>query len=210
MNLLYRRRFTPHAFAIAAGVGAVLLAGCGGGGSNPFGNPPLVSNPAGTTGQQLSFAYFEKCINPILLAQLQITVGGVTSTNSCAGAGCHAYATGSGGAFRVVPSAQPLDVTDPANTPDVMRASDMYKNFRSATGEVVLGSTQQSRLLAKPMLLNVLHGGGLVFPDAQDGNVKLIQYWITHPAPQGQDEFSSASNSMFNPPDPNTGACNTQ
>jgi hypothetical protein len=28
--------------------------------------------------------------------------------------------------------------------------------------------------------------------------------------PQGQDEFSSAANAMFTPPDPSVGVCNTQ
>jgi len=188
---------------------ALLVAGCGGG-SNPLGNPPTVSNPAGASGQKLSFAYFEKCINPIFLAQLPINQNGVVSTNTCAGSGCHDNATGTGGAFRVVPSAQPLDVTDPANTPDVIRASDMYKNFYSAQGEVVLGSTAQSRLLAKPLLLNVLHGGGQIFANDQDPNVKLIEYWISHPVPLGADEFSTAAYAMFTPADPNTGTCNTQ
>jgi hypothetical protein len=191
-------------------LGVLGLASCGGGGSNPLGNPSNVNNPPGVGGQKLSFAYFQKCINPIFLAQLQINVGGTISTNKCAGSGCHDTTTGTGGAFRVVPSATTLDVTDPANTPDVIRASDMYKNFYSAQGEVVNGSLTQSRLLAKPRLLNVLHGGGLIFPNDQDPNVKLISYWITHPAPLGQDEFSTATYSMFTPADPNTGTCNTQ
>ena len=97
-----------------------------------------------------------------------------------------------------------------ANTPDLIRASDMYKNFYSAQGEVVVGSTTQSRLLAKPLLLNVLHGGGQIFANDQDANARLIEYWITHPVPLGQDEFSTAAYSMFTPADPNTGACNTQ
>jgi predicted small lipoprotein YifL len=194
---------------VAAACAAVLsLAGCGGG--NPLSNPPEVSNPPGTTGQTLSYAYFQKCINPILLARLQINMNGVLSVNTCAASGCHDNTTGTGGAFRVVGAAQPLDVTAAANTPAVIRASDMYKNFYSAQGEVVFGSLTQSRILAKPRLLNVLHGGGLIFENDQDPNVKLIQYWINHPVPQGQDEFSSAANSMFTPPDPNTGACNTQ
>ena len=208
MRFLYLSRRQAIVSALC-GV-ALALASCGGSGSNPLGNPPLVSNPAGASGQRLAFAYFQKCINPILIAQLPITVNGVTSTNTCAGSGCHDNATGTGGAFRVVPSAQPLDLADPANTPDVIRASDMYKNFYSAQGEVVLGSTTQSRLLAKPLLLNVLHGGGLIFANDQDANVKLIQYWISHPAPQGQDEFSAATYSMFTPADPATGTCNTQ
>jgi hypothetical protein len=189
---------------------ASLLAACGGGGNNPLGNPPTVSNPTGTTGQRLSFAYFQRCINPIFIAQLPITQNGVTSTNTCAGSGCHDNATGTGGAFRVVPSAQTIDVTNPANTADVIRASDMYKNFYSAQGEVVLGSAAQSRLLAKPLLMNVLHGGGQIFPNDQDPNAKLIAYWISHPVPLGQDEFSAAAYGMFTPADPNTGTCNTQ
>jgi hypothetical protein len=60
------------------------------------------------------------------------------------------------------------------------------------------------------MLLNVLHGGGLIFAVETDPNAVLIKYWISHPAPLGQDEFSSASDSMFTPADPVSGTCNTQ
>jgi hypothetical protein len=194
---------------LAVAIGCAALASCGGGSnSNPLDNPAPVQNPPGATGQKLSYAYFQKCINPIFVAQL--TIPGSTSTNTCAGSGCHDTATGTGGAFRVVPSAQPLDVLDPANTPDVIRASDMYKNFYSAQGEVVLGSTAQSRLLAKPLLLNVLHGGGQIFASESDPNAVLIKYWISHPVPLGQDEFSTASYGMFTPANPNTGTCNTQ
>ncbi len=187
------------------------VAGCGGSSSNPLDNPaPVANNPGSLTGQKLSFAYFQKCINPIFLAQLQIQLNGTTSTNTCSGSGCHASATGTGGAFRVVPTASAVDLADPANTPAVIRASDMYKNFYSAQGEVIVGSTTQSRLLLKPQLLGVLHGGGLIFPNATDPNVKLMEYWISHPAPQGQDEFSTATYAMFTPADPVTGTCNTQ
>jgi hypothetical protein len=195
---------------IASACLAALVTGCGGGGSNPLGNPPLVSNPPSEGGQKLSFAYFQRCINPILLAQLQVNQGGVISTNSCASSGCHDNANGTGGALRVVPSAQALDVTDPANTADAIRGSDMYKNFYSAQGAVVIGSAAQSRLLTKPLVRNVLHGGGLIFESDDDPNVKLIEYWISRPAPEGQDEFSSATYGMFTPADPNTGTCNTQ
>ena len=195
---------------IAAGALALALAACGGGG-NPLDNPPAVENPPPeSSGQKLSFAYFQKCINPIFLAQLQINVNGVISTNTCAASGCHDTVSGTGGAFRVVPGAQPVDLADAGNTPEAIRETDMYKNFYSSSGEVFLGSPTQSRLLAKPMLLNVLHGGGLIFEDAEDPNVKLIQYWITHPMPQGQDEFSTASDTMFTPADPETGECNVE
>jgi hypothetical protein len=194
------------ATAVAA---SALLVSCGGGG-NPLDNPTTVGNPGTASGQRLSFAYFQKCIDPIFIAQLQIQVGGTTSTNTCAGSGCHDTVTGTGGAFRVVPAAQSINVLDVANTPAVIRQTDMYKNFYSAQGEVVLGSATQSRLLAKPLLLNVLHGGGRVFADQNDPNALLIKYWISHPAPLGQDEFSTATYTMFTPADPVNGACNTQ
>lgn len=195
-------RHTTSVAALAAG-----LAACGGSGSNPLDNPPLVENPGSTTGQSLSFVYFQKCINPIFLAQLQIDQGGVVSTNTCASSGCHDNATGTGGAFRVVPAAAEVDVDDPANTPEAIRATDMYKNYYSARGSVLVGTPLQSRLLTKPLVMQVLHGGGLIFESTQDPNARLIQYWITHPVGQGQDEFSSAgSNAMFT----STGACNTQ
>jgi hypothetical protein len=183
------------------------LAACGGS-SNPLGNPPVVSNPENALGNQhLSFAYFQKCINPIFLTQLQGTSG---VTNTCAGGGCHDTVTGTGGAFRLIPAAQPVDLEDPANTPDAVRASDMYKNFYSAQGMVVVGDTIESRLVVKPLVQSVFHGGGQVFASQSDPNVELIKYWITHPAPKGQDEFSSATYTMFTPADPKTGTCNSQ
>jgi acyl-coenzyme A thioesterase PaaI-like protein len=197
-----------------AGGGVVLaallaaLAGCGGGG--PLSNPQTVFNPPGSGGQKLSFAYFQRCVNPIFLAQLQINQNGVLSVNSCAGAGCHDDASGTGGAFRVRPAAAPVDLANAANTADVIRQSDMYKNFFSSQGEVVFNAPMSSRLLTKPLVQGVLHGGGLIFLNDQDPNVRVIRYWISRPMPQGQDEFSAAANSMFTPPDPATGACNTE
>ena len=205
-----RRRMPALCLSAGLWAGAAVLAGCGGGG-NPLDNAPTISNPLpANSSQKLSFVYFQKCINPIFLAQLQININGVISTNTCAGSGCHDNTSGTGGAFRVEPGAQPVDLANPANTADVIRSTDMYKNYYSSAGEVFFGSPTQSRLLAKPMLLNVLHGGGLIFEDANDPNVRLIQYWITHPMPQGQDEFSTASDSMFTPADPDAGTCNTQ
>jgi len=197
-----------RAAALAALVAGV-LAGCGGDGS-PLDNPPTVKNPTTAGGQKLSFAYFQKCIQPVFVAPLQINQNGAISINTCAAAGCHDNATGTGGALRLVGSAQRVDMANPANTPDVIRATDMYRNFYSAQGEVVFGAPLSSRLLTKPLTLNVLHGGGLIFLSESDPNVMLIRYWISRPMPQGQDEFSSAANSMFTPADPVTGTCNTQ
>jgi hypothetical protein len=199
-----RRRAATTACLLAVG-----LAACGGGGDNPFDNPADVRNPLQVSGEKLSFVYFQKCINPILLAQLEINRNGAESLNTCAGGGCHDSNTGTGGALRVVAAAQPVDLADPSNTPDVIRESDMYKNFYSAQGSTVIGSPPQSRLLAKPLLLGVLHGGGLIFEGEQDPNAKLIAYWVTHPAPEGSDEFGP-SHGMFTPADAATGKCNTE
>ena len=193
----------------AVGLAACVLAGCGGDG-NPLDNPPAVQNPGTTGGQKLSFVYFQKCVQPIFLALLQINQNGVISTNTCAAAGCHDNTTGTGGAFRLIGTATAVDLANPANTPDAVRATDMYKNFYSAQGEVVFGAPLSSRLLTKPLTLNVLHGGGLIFLSESDPNVMLIRYWISRPMPQGQDEFSAAANAMFTPADPNVGTCNTQ
>ena len=190
--------------------GAVLgLASCGGSG-NPLGNATDINNPGVTGAQKLSFAYFQKCINPILLTPQQITQNGVTSTNTCAGSGCHANATGTGGALRIEPGAQAVDLTNAANTADVIRTSDMYKNFYSSQAQTIVGEPTQSRLVTKPLVLGVLHGGGQIFANESDANIKLIEYWISHPSPLGQDEFSTATYSMFTPADPQTGTCNTQ
>lgn len=210
MTIENRHRRTKAAIALSGLALAVIgLTSCGGGG-NPLGNPADVNNPPGVGGQKLSFAYFQKCINPIFLAQLQINGNGVISTNTCAGSGCHDTVTGTGGAFRVVPAATAVDLTLATNTPDVVRLTDMYKNFYSAQGTTVFGSPIQSRLFDKPLLLNVLHGGGRIFTSQDDPNAKLIDYWISHPVPAGQDEFSTSSYSMFTPADPATGTCNTQ
>lgn len=197
-----------RALAVLAGVAG--LCACGGSGSgNPLDNPPQVVNSPGGGGQSLSFAYFQRCINPIFLEVLPITLNGVATNNSCSNSGCHANATGTGGAFRIIPTAQVIDVTLSTNTPAVIRATDMYKNFYSTEGEAVINDPVQSLLINKPLVRNVLHGGGLIFPNAQDPHIALMQYWISHPMPAGQDEFSNAGYNLFTPADPVNGACNT-
>lgn len=187
---------------------AAALAGCGGG--SPLGNPPDVENPPGASGQKLAFAYFQRCINPIFDLALQINQNGKISTNTCATSGCHDNAGGNGGAFRVRPLLEPIDVTDAANTPAVIRAEEIYQNFYSAQGSTVPGSADDSRLLNKPLVRGVLHGGGLIFESDQDPLARLMRYWIEHPAPQGQDEFSSATWQMFEQGDPVDGACKSE
>jgi hypothetical protein len=204
--VILRTRTHHAACALSA---ALTLAGCGGG-AGPLDNPPTIANPVITTGQRLSFAYFQRCVQPIFNARLQINQNGVVSTNTCAASGCHDNATGTGGALRLFGGAAPVNLADPANTPEKIRTTDMYKNFYSSQGEVVFGAPLSSRLLTKPLLLNVLHGGGQIFVNEGDPNVQLIRYWISRPMPRGQDEFGPAAAAMFTPPDPATGACNTQ
>lgn len=187
---------------------STLLASCGGGGDNPLGNPPNVINPPGGSGQSLSFVYFQKCVNPVLIAQLTLPAG---STGSCASSGCHDDVNGTGGAFRMRASAQVVDLANPANTPDVVRQTSMYRNFFSSQGSTLVGAPDSSKLLDKPLLRGVLHGGGLIFANKDVPEAKLIRYWISKPVTQGQDEFSSsAASGMFSNGDPATGTCNTQ
>ncbi len=185
------------------------LAGCGGG-DNPLDNPTTVQNPAGSGGRKLSFVYFQECINPILRTPITSSAG----TSTCASAGCHSNVSGTGGALRVVPDTiDPVVVTSPAQF-DVLRQTDMYKNFYSSQGVTVIGQPASSRLLNKPLVIGVLHGGGLIFDSAQDPLAKRIRYWISRPVPEGDkdEEFSqSAAASMFtqtDPLNPQTRTCN--
>ena len=196
---------------VAAAVAVLGLASCGGGGSNPLDNPSTLQNPTLSGNQRLAFAYFQRCVFPVFLAQLPIRfANGSTAVNTCAASGCHDNTNGTGGAFRVIGNAQPIDLTNPANTADIIRASDMYKNFYSAQGEVVFGNPLGSRILAKPMVNGVLHGGGLVFENAQDANARLIQYWINNPSPRKATSSTARPSACSRQRYPNTGACNTQ
>jgi hypothetical protein len=197
--------------AAAAAATVLALASCGGGdGTNPFDNAANVNNPSGTVGgQKLSFAYFQRCVMPILEAQLPVNINGVTSINSCAAGGCHDNTNGTGGALRLTAGTPLVDLASAANTPDVIRTTAMYRNFYSSQGETLIGAPQSSRILNKPLVRTVLHGGGLIFADENDRNARIIRYWITRPMPAGQDEFSAAAANLFTPADINTGTCNT-
>ena len=205
-----RSRLARVRQAAAASAAAALLAGCGGGG-NPLSNPPTVENPPNTSGQKLSFAYFQRCINPILLAELQINQNGTLSTATCASGGCHDNVSGTGGALRVIGSAPIVDLAgDLTSRADEIKAAPMYVSFYSSQASTVIGAPTDSRMLNKPLVRGTLHGGGVVFESADDPNAKLLEFWISHPMPAGQDEFSSAAANLFEPADVQTGACRTQ
>jgi hypothetical protein len=200
MTRVLRPAFFTAFFAAAV---ATATTGCGGGGA--LDNPDTVANPPGGSGQKLSFAYFQRCVFPVLNTPLKVNIGGVITTNTCAAGGCHDNSTGTGGALRLLAAAPPVNTALPVAT---VKASDMYKNYYSSLGESVVGGADDSRLLNKPLVRNTLHGGGLIFETVDDDAAKRIRYWINHPMPSGQDEFSSASNSLFSPPDTALGTCN--
>jgi hypothetical protein len=181
------------------------LSSCGGG--SALDNAATLNNPGRTSSQKLSFAYFQRCVNPVLVTPLPIPGAPPpnTGTSSCAAGGCHDNITGTGGALRLVGGAVNVKLAD---APDSIRNSDMYKNYFSSLASSVVGAPEQSALLNKPLALGVLHGGGVVFGSADDVAARTLRYWINRPVPEGQDEFSSSANSMFTPPDATTGQCN--
>jgi hypothetical protein len=166
---------------------AALLQACGGG--SPLTNPPDITNDTVTGGQTLSFDYFQQCINPVFEELLPIP--GSSFTNTCAASGCHNNLNSSGGALRIISgAAQVSNFSDPTT---IRNTENMYKNFISAKGVTVIGSPTDSRLISKPRLIGVaFHGGGLIFDSDADVHVQLFRYWISHPVPAGQDEFSTA------------------
>src|SRR5205085_51859 len=113
---------------------------------------------------------------PIFNARLPINGG--ASTVTCAASGCHDDANGTGGAFRVVPGAAAVDLTDLANTPDVVKALDIYKNFYSAQAMVVFGSPTQSRL---PIVAAWLLLATLLSPPARAADAPLERLQVTDP-----------------------------
>lgn len=195
------RRLAALALAAAA------LAACGGGGDNPLGNPPDIDNGPDDRRGSLSFVYYQRCVEPVLQAILDVNIGGEVSRNSCAGSGCHDDRSGTGGALRLVRDAEPVSLDEVQSAPDAVRDTAIYRNFYSSQGEAIAGNPGGSRLLNKPLVRGVLHGGGLIFTTEDDSNVRRIRYWINNPMTEAQDEFGDAS-SMFTPPDPATGSCN--
>ena len=117
-------------------VAAIALAACGGGG-NPLGNPPTVEQPA----RQRRAEAVVRLLPDAASTRSSWRSCRSTRTASSRPTPAPARAATTTPTAPAAPSAscrtpQPVDVTDPANTPDVIRATDMYKNFYSAQGEV--------------------------------------------------------------------------
>lgn len=180
---------------LAAALVGMAVSACGGG--DPLANPASVTNSTVNGGQVLSFDYFQRCVFPVVTSVQSVTLNGVTVNNTCSSAGCHDSTTGRGGAFRILPGATVSDLTQSANSPPAVRGTDMYRNFVSAQAETIVGVDLQSLLVNKPLLRNVLHGGGLIFADTTAPGIQRLIYWIDHPMPAGQDEFGTASAALF-------------
>ncbi|HEX6722524.1 MAG TPA: hypothetical protein VF107_13225, partial [Burkholderiaceae bacterium] len=119
-----RRSAATVRCTVAAAFAVLGLASCGGGNDNPLDNPNTLDNPSLTGNQRLRFSYFQTCVFPVFLAPLPIRfANGSTSVNTCAASGCHDNTNGTGGAFRVIGNAQPIDLTNAANTADIIKAS---------------------------------------------------------------------------------------
>lgn len=181
------RRRTRVLGGLSAALVLLAVAGCGGG--SPLTNPPDVTNEQVSGSETLSFDYFQQCINPIFEEALPIPGSGLT--NTCAASGCHNTANSSGGALRLITgAAQVASFADPAT---IRTTENMYKNFISAKGVTVIGNPGESRLINKPRPVGAMfHGGGTIFDSATDPHLELFRYWISHPVPEGQDEFSTA------------------
>jgi len=185
---------------LLAGTVLIGVGGCGGSG-DPLDNPPTVTEASGGAGQSLSFAYFQQCVNPIFLAALPNPLNNGATTNTCSSAGCHDDATGRGAAFRIVPTATPVPTSGGSanftQTEAQIETTDMYKNFLSTQGMVIVGNPAESLLINKPLTRGVLHGGGLIFANDQDPNIKQMEFWISNPLPAGEDEFGASASSLF-------------
>lgn len=122
--------------------------------------------PVAASGSTLCVADFEQCVNPIFDA----LINGRTGQSTCAASGCHDVDTGSGGAFKVFPDAEP-------GSPEIM------SNFFAAKGFVNLDDPDQSKLLLEPLQgvfsISGTHTGGDIFPDTADACYGAIHEWAS-------------------------------
>jgi hypothetical protein len=145
--------------ALPATLAATLLLGACGNEVTP--------QPVAASGGSLCLADFTNCVDPIFDATLHAQTGTVT----CSAGGCHAQSTGSGGAFKIYPDAEP-------------GSSEMMSNFITAESFADLNDPPDSLLLEKPTAgeNNTIggHAGGNIFPNASDPCHVAIQTWISN------------------------------
>ena len=142
---------------IALTLCVLALAGC---------NDDVSVEPVAASGSTLCVADFEVCVNPILDA----VVLGRTGQATCSGSGCHDVNTGSGGAFKVFPGAEP-------------GSPEMMSNFFATKGFVNLDAPDQSKVLLEPLQgvfsVTGTHTGGDIFPDTADACYGAIEQWAS-------------------------------
>lgn len=194
---------------LATALASLALGGCGGD-AGPTELPPI-ANPDTPPGPRLSYAYFQRCVYPILTTPIVLNTGnGVTRITTCSASGCHGDAPGTGGALKIEPVASPLQLLNPLVTVADIRASPMYRSFLSAERQARPRNPDLSPLVTKPLEQNIAHVGGKNFNDALDPGMRRILYWINNPAGDAQDEFNPSTYAMFTPANPDVGNCNTQ
>jgi hypothetical protein len=137
-------------------VAAGLLGACGG---------DVENEPVAASGGTLCVADFARCVNPVFDA----VINGRAGPTTCASSGCHDVGAGSGGAFKIFPSAQPESV-------------EMMANFFSAKAFSNLDNPSQSKLLLEPLQgvfsITGTHTGGDIFPAESDPCYLAIRNWI--------------------------------
>ena len=118
------------------------------------------------TGQTLCVSDFEACVNPVFDA----VITGRTGQTTCSSSGCHDVNAGSGGAFKIFPSAAP-------GSPEIMA------NFFAAKAFANLDNPPLSKVLLEPMQgvssITGTHTGGDIFPDNADACASALLDWIS-------------------------------
>ncbi|CAN5229610.1 hypothetical protein BH24PSE2_BH24PSE2_17820 [soil metagenome] len=159
-SMRHARKINPAPFQNKSGAllslgAALLLAGC----------PEPEQQEAAATGSTLCVADFEMCVNPIFDA----VISGRTGQTTCSASGCHDQASGSGGAFKIFPSAPP-------------DSTQIMANFFAAKAFANLDDPAESKLLLEPLQgtssIAGTHTGGDIFPDGGDACYAAIRDWI--------------------------------
>ena len=153
-------REVTTAVRIAALVGTVCLAAC---------DTVSVGNTGANT-QTLCLTDYQQCIDPILHASINGSLGPLT----CSASGCHNSTSGSGGGFKLFADPDPADPTFD---------QQILANFISAKAFANFNSPPDSKLLLEPLrgvfAISGTHTGGDIFPDTADACYVAIRDWIS-------------------------------
>ena len=139
----------------------------------------------GRCGAEAPFAYYQKCVNPILLELLPIA--GTAVTNTCAAGGCHDVNTGSGGALRINPRAAEVVIgaTPDAESLRCAAADRDVPQLPPAQAQVVFAGARRQPPHQQAPGARRAAWGGRVFRDENDPLGAHLIYWMSAPVPQG-------------------------